>query len=197
MSLPDYGETDNIMSKLNMSPPADPTQDELVREANRAIASLTNYQSEEYACSIAAVIQRLRDRIVELERPQQFCRACGAGMGKWRRAGEGTCQQCDPEGVIAALRAQLAERDQPPREPTQEMVDAGEDQFTCAPGTESRRSTPSAAQVWRAMYEAEIAALRNTVQANRRARRQAVSRAPDRNRNDEPKIKLDKFQKDG
>src|SRR5688572_29030254 len=26
----------------------------------------------------------------------QFCRYCGAGIGKHRRAGEGTCPKCDP-----------------------------------------------------------------------------------------------------
>jgi hypothetical protein len=26
---------------------------------------------------------------------QEFCRHCGAGMGKHRRAGEGTCPECE------------------------------------------------------------------------------------------------------
>jgi len=31
--------------------------------------------------------------------PLEFCPQCGAGIGKHRRPGEGTCPQCDPEGV--------------------------------------------------------------------------------------------------
>jgi hypothetical protein len=27
---------------------------------------------------------------------QQFCLSCGAGIGQYRRAGEGTCPKCDP-----------------------------------------------------------------------------------------------------
>ena len=30
---------------------------------------------------------------------KEFCEYCGAGIGKFRRKGEGTCEKCDPEGV--------------------------------------------------------------------------------------------------
>lgn len=30
------------------------------------------------------------------ERASEFCRYCGAGIGKFRREGEGTCPKCDP-----------------------------------------------------------------------------------------------------
>jgi len=39
----------------------------------------------------------------------QFCKACGAGIGVYRRHGEGTCPKCDPEGV-AANQARWRER---------------------------------------------------------------------------------------
>jgi len=29
----------------------------------------------------------------------EFCLSCGAGIGKFRRDGEGTCPKCDPIGV--------------------------------------------------------------------------------------------------
>ncbi len=31
----------------------------------------------------------------------EFCRHCGAGIGAYRREGEGTCSICDPEGCSA------------------------------------------------------------------------------------------------
>lgn len=31
--------------------------------------------------------------------PPEFCLFCGAGVGKFRRDGEGTCIKCDPKGV--------------------------------------------------------------------------------------------------
>jgi hypothetical protein len=37
-------------------------------------------------------------RSVEYPGPE-FCLYCGAGIGKFRRDGEGTCQKCDPEGA--------------------------------------------------------------------------------------------------
>ena len=29
--------------------------------------------------------------------PGEFCQYCGAGIGKFRREGEGTCPRCDPK----------------------------------------------------------------------------------------------------
>jgi hypothetical protein len=29
---------------------------------------------------------------------REFCQFCGAGIGEHRRAGEGTCPKCDPDG---------------------------------------------------------------------------------------------------
>lgn len=36
-----------------------------------------------------------------LELSRQFCVWCGAGVGQYRRDGEGTCPACDPEGAAA------------------------------------------------------------------------------------------------
>lgn len=40
---------------------------------------------------------------------EQFCRHCGAGKGIHRRAGEGTCPKCDPEGRDVKLLRDLAQ----------------------------------------------------------------------------------------
>src|SRR5215469_17846121 len=45
----------------------------------------------------------------------QFCRYCGAGVGEFRRIGEGTCEKCDPEGVAANRKRNEASR--PPELP--------------------------------------------------------------------------------
>ena len=31
----------------------------------------------------------------------EFCTHCGAGIGEFKREGEGACGTCDPEGVAA------------------------------------------------------------------------------------------------
>jgi len=36
---------------------------------------------------------------------QQFCRYCGAGIGEFRREGEGTCIKCNPDGRIGEHNA--------------------------------------------------------------------------------------------
>ena len=39
-------------------------------------------------------------RVLDVHAPaREFCGCCGAGTGEHRRAGEGTCGICDPEGV--------------------------------------------------------------------------------------------------
>lgn len=43
----------------------------------------------------------------------EFCVFCGAGIGKFRREGEGTCPKCNPEGV--KKNEALAGRHQKPR----------------------------------------------------------------------------------
>jgi len=36
-------------------------------------------------------------RFWDTEVVEEFCLRCGAGVGKFRREGEGTCPECDPE----------------------------------------------------------------------------------------------------
>jgi len=38
-------------------------------------------------------------RLAKTHGDLQFCPHCGAGIGKYRREGEGTCPKCDPQGV--------------------------------------------------------------------------------------------------
>ncbi len=59
--------------------------------------------------------------LVECDVPKQtrtqFCRACGAGIGPFRRDGEGTCPACDPtaarvaelENVVRAAEMQASD----------------------------------------------------------------------------------------
>ncbi len=39
-----------------------------------------------------------------MNEPMQFCGACGAGVGQWRREGEGTCPQCDHAVAVAEIK---------------------------------------------------------------------------------------------
>lgn len=34
----------------------------------------------------------------------EFCKYCGAGVGLFRREGEGTCPECDPSGVQTKVK---------------------------------------------------------------------------------------------
>lgn len=40
----------------------------------------------------------LKDEIRRLQ-PREFCGYCGAGVGAFRRDGEGTCEECDPQPI--------------------------------------------------------------------------------------------------
>lgn len=37
----------------------------------------------------------------------EFCRSCGAGIGKFKRNGEGTCFMCDPVEKLTDEEVQL------------------------------------------------------------------------------------------
>lgn len=43
-----------------------------------------------------------------------------------------------------------------PREPTEAMIEAGEEFYPCSRGTESRHSSPNPEEVWRAMWDAAL-----------------------------------------
>lgn len=45
-------------------------------------------------------------------------------------------------------------QDKVPREPTEAMIEAGEEHYRVAPCTESRRGMPDPDVIWRAMYDA-------------------------------------------
>jgi hypothetical protein len=44
-----------------------------------------------------ALRESLQD-VIDGYKAAEFCLHCGAGVGKHRREGEGTCPVCDPEG---------------------------------------------------------------------------------------------------
>lgn len=37
-----------------------------------------------------------QQNLKNLRQQPEFCLSCGAGIGKFRREGEGTCPECDP-----------------------------------------------------------------------------------------------------
>lgn len=41
-----------------------------------------------------------------MEKKREFCRYCGAGIGVYRREGEGTCMVCDPTPLPEMLKRQ-------------------------------------------------------------------------------------------
>ena len=47
------------------------------------------------------------ERMVDASPIPQFCEHCGAGLGQYRRAGEGTCPECDPPNADDDLCARL------------------------------------------------------------------------------------------
>lgn len=51
--------------------------------------------------STESIVERLTKKIfpkgIEQETEQEFCTSCGAGIGKHKREGEGTCPKCDPK----------------------------------------------------------------------------------------------------
>lgn len=38
--------------------------------------------------------------IEKLLKEQQFCKYCGAGIGKYKRKGEGTCPKCEDKSTV-------------------------------------------------------------------------------------------------
>jgi len=63
--------------------------------------SLPKYQnkpvSEPPESQPSPVVYREPDSPAPVVPPKEFCSYCGAGMGKHRRIGEGTCPKCDPQ----------------------------------------------------------------------------------------------------
>lgn len=56
------------------------------------------YNDPDPALTLRVIQSAIRAAIEERNSdvPREFCRFCGAGIGKFRREGEGTCTACDP-----------------------------------------------------------------------------------------------------